>query len=243
MARDRIKAASAPLEGHVLRSCTFADRDCTIGDCYYRTVGPKTPMEPEKIAAKKKDVQPEVAKHCTFEGAAHIARARCLLDLRPMNEQEWDAIIKANREGTTSPLPLELARETDVDGEYRSPSSPEGMTAQRHNKDKLMLDAIPYEWLAALAAVMNSGQDEGYPYRNWEEGGAYSTPVGCMRRHEGRWHMKETYDKDGTHHMAKVAWNALQLMTWEIRGVGRDDLNRQTRDVVSKVTAPGKDYE
>ncbi len=119
----------------------------------------------------------------------------------------------------------------------------EGMTAQRDNDGKLMLDALPIEWLWALAAVMNAGAEHGYPYRNWEEGGRFSTPVGCALRHFGRWMMLETYDKDGTHHLAKAAWNLLQLMTWEIRDLGEDDLNRQPRSVVSRVTSPEKQYE
>ena len=31
------------------------------------------------------------------------------------------------------------------------------------------------------------------------------------------------------HHLAHVAWNALALMVYEMRGLGEDDLNRRTK--------------
>lgn len=55
----------------------------------------------------------------------------------------------------------------------------------------------------------------------------WSRVLGSTERHLGEWLEGERYDEEtGCHHLAQVAWNVLVLMTYELLGLGKDDLRR-----------------
>ena len=107
----------------------------------------------------------------------------------------------------------------------------------RYDKGKNRLDLIPPEWLWALGLVMTQGAKK-YADRNWEKGMAYSSVMGPLKRHLEKYNAGERYDMfdaDGTpgtgcHHLAIVAWNALALMTYDLREIGDDDV---TMDLIA----------
>ena len=99
----------------------------------------------------------------------------------------------------------------------------------RYDTGKLRLDLIPPEWIEALAAVLTVGAVK-YAPRNWEKGMAWSKVYGPLMRHVLAWLKGERDDSETKQaHMAHVAWNALALMVYEMRGLGEDDLNRRTK--------------
>jgi hypothetical protein len=94
----------------------------------------------------------------------------------------------------------------------------------RFSLGKCKIDLVPPEWVWALAMVLTRGAIK-YAVRNWERGMKWSEVVGPMFRHAFKFICGERYDSEtGCHHMAMVAWNALVLMTYDIREVGENDL-------------------
>jgi len=103
---------------------------------------------------------------------------------------------------------------------------------KRFNAGKLRAELIPPEWEWALADVLTQGAKK-YDMRNWEKGMAWSAMVGCMKRHINKFLAGERYDgaefdlekgTTGCHHLAMVAWNALALMSYDLRKIGENDL-------------------
>ena len=106
--------------------------------------------------------------------------------------------------------------------------------AMRFDDNKLRLDLIPWEAELELARVYTMGAIK-YDDNNWRKGMAYSKCMGALRRHLLLWQSGQAVDPEtGCHHLAQVAWNALTLMVYELRGVGKDD--RVKGDVNSDFT-------
>jgi hypothetical protein len=94
----------------------------------------------------------------------------------------------------------------------------------RYDQGKVRLDLIPPEWTWALGQVMTKGAEK-YAPRNWEKGMAWTKMIGCLSRHLIRFICGEKYDREtGCHHLAHAAWNALALMSYDIRQIGQNDL-------------------
>jgi hypothetical protein len=100
----------------------------------------------------------------------------------------------------------------------------------RYDSGKNRLDLIPPEWDWALGLVLTKGAEK-YAVRNWEKGMDWSKVLGPMRRHIDKFLTGEQYDigtpeepGTGCHHLAMVAWNALALMSYDIRGIGTNDI-------------------
>lgn len=94
----------------------------------------------------------------------------------------------------------------------------------RYDEGKNRLDLIPPEWEWELGRVLTEGAKK-YADRNWELGMDYSKVVGPLRRHLNAYLRGERIDPtDGTYHAAKVAWNALVLMTYDLRKIGKDNV-------------------
>lgn len=93
----------------------------------------------------------------------------------------------------------------------------------RFNKGKRRYDLIPVDALAALADLFTIGANK-YAERNWEKGMAYSSVAASLDRH---WNdFKAGIDRDpetGCLHITHVVWNAMALLTFHLRGIGRDD--------------------
>ncbi len=102
---------------------------------------------------------------------------------------------------------------------------------KRLNKGKNKMELTLPEWDWALGDVSTKGSFK-YDEWNWLLGMDWSAMIGCMKRHLAKFEAGERYDgvkfdlKAGTtgcHHLAMVAWNALALMTYDIREIGTDD--------------------
>lgn len=94
----------------------------------------------------------------------------------------------------------------------------------RFNAGKNRLDLIPPEWPWALGDVTTKGSYK-YEERNWERGMKWSIMIGCALRHIYKFAAGERYDPEtGCHHLAMAAWNVLALMSYDLRGVGENDL-------------------
>lgn len=116
----------------------------------------------------------------------------------------------------------------------------------RLNSGKIRMELTPPEWDYALADVATQGSKK-YAARNWELGMEWSVMVGCMKRHLAKFEAGERYDgaefsiPDGTtgcHHLAMVAWNALALMTYDLREIGKNDLPKEvTLELLKRVNA------
>lgn len=109
-------------------------------------------------------------------------------------------------------------------------------TGLRHDTGKVRLDLIPPEWTWALGTVLTRGAAK-YEARNWEKGMDWGRVLGPMKRHIETFVAGETYDPETRcHHLAMVAWNALALMSFDIRGIGTNDLGDAAMEWLKKVT-------
>ena len=95
---------------------------------------------------------------------------------------------------------------------------------KRYDAGKLRLDLIPPEATLYLARVLTLGAQK-YEARNWELGMDWSRCLGSLKRHLLKWELGQTVDDEsGEPHLAHVMWNAMALLVYETRGVGRDDI-------------------
>ncbi len=95
---------------------------------------------------------------------------------------------------------------------------------RRYDAGKIRLDLLPVEWIWGLGSVMTAGAVK-YAERNWEKGMKWSKVIGSMLRHTYKFLAGERYDPEtGCHHLAMVAWNALALMSYDLRSIGENDL-------------------
>jgi hypothetical protein len=65
-----------------------------------------------------------------------------------------------------------------------------------------------------------------YPARNWEKGNAWSLHYASLMHHIAAWWMGEDVDPKSEHkalHLTAVAWHALALLAYQLRGIGTDD--------------------
>ena len=104
--------------------------------------------------------------------------------------------------------------------ELEKENSPIGL---RFNDGKNMVNLIPADATWALGKVFTQGAEK-YFAKNWEKGMPYSTIEGCLMRHLLKYQMGEDYDTEsGNLHMAHVAWNAMALLTYQLRGMTQFD--------------------
>lgn len=93
----------------------------------------------------------------------------------------------------------------------------------RFNSGKRNWHLLPYDALGALVDVFDYGATK-YADRNWERGQRYSICYSALLRHLTKWWAGETHDEEsGCLHLAHVVWNALALLTFEIRGMSACD--------------------
>ena len=122
---------------------------------------------------------------------------------------------------------------------------------KRFNKGKNRMELTLPEWDWALADVSTKGSFK-YDEWNWLEGMDWSAMIGCMKRHLAKFEAGERYDgkefnkalgTTGCHHLAMVAWNALALMTYDLRGIGNDDRATLVFETLARVNAETSDLE
>ena len=134
---------------------------------------------------------------------------------------------RANNKAPAAPVPQGADQKADGGG-------------LRYNDGKVQLELIPPEWTWALGIVLTRGAIK-YAVRNWERGMKWSYVLGSMMRHITKFLCGERYDAEtGCHHLAHVAWNALALMTYDIREIGENDLPKLDVKMLDKIAvAPG----
>lgn len=100
----------------------------------------------------------------------------------------------------------------------------------RFDAGKNRLDLLPFDALTELGMVYTMGAQK-YAPRNWELGMPWSKVLGPMLRHLfTRIVTGERLDPEsGRSHLAHVAWNALALLTYELRGLGEDDITQAAK--------------
>lgn len=111
----------------------------------------------------------------------------------------------------------------------------------RYNAGKNQVELIPVEWIWGLGMVLTRGAAK-YAVRNWERGMKWSYLIGCAFRHILKFMCGERYDKEtGCHHLFMAAWNCCALATYDIRGIGENDLgaaNPEWLDLVAVEPGP-----
>lgn len=115
----------------------------------------------------------------------------------------------------------------------------DGKTGGMKGSKLARFDLIPPEALWALAEVYGKGMEK-YAKRNWEKGYDWGLSVAALERHLNLWKMNESIDPEtGAYHLMQVAWHAFALFTWELRGLGTDDV-RVGRASTSSPDSPAK---
>jgi len=93
----------------------------------------------------------------------------------------------------------------------------------RFDAGKNRVDLLPPDALMELGKVYAYGATK-YASRNWERGMPWSKVIGPLLRHLFKWMMGQKIDEEsGQLHSAMIAWNAIALLTYELRGIGHDD--------------------
>lgn len=89
-------------------------------------------------------------------------------------------------------------------------------------------DLIPPDALKAIAEHFGRGARK-YADRNWERGYDWSLTFGALNRHLWAFWHGEDMDPDSDEaqpHLAAVAWHAMVLLAFYLRGAGNDDRPR-----------------
>lgn len=83
---------------------------------------------------------------------------------------------------------------------------------------KLPYDLLPLDAVEELTKIYQMGANKYAPH-SWEQGMRYSRVYAALLRHLFAWWRGEDKDQEsGLSHMAHVAWNALALLTYTLRG-------------------------
>jgi len=81
---------------------------------------------------------------------------------------------------------------------------------------------VPFDALWAIAEHFGRGAAK-YADRNWERGYPWDWSADALQRHFAAWWQGEDVDAEtGSLHITAVAWHALVLVTFAIRGIGTD---------------------
>lgn len=107
----------------------------------------------------------------------------------------------------------------------------------RFNEEKNRLELVPPEWVWGLGDVTTQGSKK-YAARNWERGMAWSIMIGCALRHVFKFCMGERYDPEtGCHHMFMAAWNCCALASYDLKGIGENDIPKTEFAILAKVNS------
>lgn len=172
-----------------------------------------------------------------------------------MTEDEFNDLQKARRDNAVKPDGGDLQAAHCAAVDRAGGVKPDG-GGLRNNALKNRLDLVPVEWMWALADVTTRGSLK-YAERNWERGMKWSIMIGCALRHLYKFIAGERYDKEiGCHHLGMAAWNLLALMSYDLKGVGEDDIRTSTtmgtleavanipiKDVAARIEAPRQAHQ
>lgn len=108
----------------------------------------------------------------------------------------------------------------------------------RDNKAKLPMELLPIDAKQAIVEVYRRGAAK-YAPRNWEQGLDWMATAACIERHLDQWKAGHDYDPEtGCLHSAMVAWNAIALLTFQLRGIGQD--SRPYAEAAMPMAVPAK---
>lgn len=107
----------------------------------------------------------------------------------------------------------------------------------RYDAGKPRVGLLPPDALLALAEVYtqacapSEAYPQGkYPERNWERGMNYSKVTDSLLRHLLKWMGGEDVDAESKLlHTAHIAWNAMALLTYQLREIGVDDRGKEIK--------------
>lgn len=102
----------------------------------------------------------------------------------------------------------------------------------RYSKGKLRYDLFPPEAFEEIVRVYTRGAEK-YEERNWERGMKWSECLRALKSHLTKWEKGETFDDEliDCHNMAMVAWNAIALLTYQLRNIGIRDVPGQSKGI------------
>lgn len=115
---------------------------------------------------------------------------------------------------------------------------------RRDDHGKTRWELMAWDALEQVARVSTMGAKK-YAPRNWEKGMLYSRVIGSMHRHYIRWWVygEKVDEESGLPHLAHMAWNALAILTYELRGMGGKLVkNPDTGDMVPMDDRPFPEY-
>jgi len=95
--------------------------------------------------------------------------------------------------------------------------------AMRFNSNKFGINLLPLDGIIELVRVYTVGAFK-YKPNNWLKGMPWEECAASLDRHWFKWRCGHNVDPDtGCHHLAHVMWNALTLLVYQLRGIGKDD--------------------
>ncbi len=113
------------------------------------------------------------------------------------------------------------------------------MTTGRKDSKPQRMDLLPPDALMAVSEVFAScggsmlpgGEivDPRYEDRNWEKGYDWGLTLGALLRHTMQFMAGEDVNDSGQLHAAHIAWHALVLTAFQLRGIGTDTRNKLDR--------------
>jgi hypothetical protein len=87
-------------------------------------------------------------------------------------------------------------------------------------------DLLPFDALTQVAEHFGRGARK-YADRNWEGGYSWGLSIAALGRHFAAFAQGEDVDAEtGGLHITAVAWHALALLTFHLRGLGTDDRSK-----------------
>ncbi len=93
----------------------------------------------------------------------------------------------------------------------------------KHDKDKPRYGLIPVQALKQVARAFTHGAKK-YSDWNWLKGTNWERYYSASRRHSEAFWDREDKDSDsGLHHLALAICCLLILLTYDLRGIGKDD--------------------
>lgn len=97
----------------------------------------------------------------------------------------------------------------------------------KHDAGKVRMELLPPEFLNAVAEIITFGAEK-YAPRDWEQGMDYGRVYGALQRHLNAWWSgQDTDDETGKSHLWHAGACLAFLITYEQRGVGKDDRPRR----------------
>jgi hypothetical protein len=108
-------------------------------------------------------------------------------------------------------------------------------------------DLLPPDALKAVAEHYGRNTTEfggKYGDRNWEKAYPWHLSFASLQRHAQAWWSGEELDEEDQPHVAAMAWHALALLTFSLRGIGEDDrhvISFQTRVIGNDDRSPRRE--